>query len=89
MNERNGRQLSMEHLPRHRHMLEVGWNGRNRRVHAEAIEEAYSFGPFRLVPYARFSCGLVVVHSIFSASWSVVLAKWSASGSLWPELGPT
>ena len=69
MNDRNRPQLSMEHLPRHRHMLEVGWNGRNHRVHAEAIEEADSFAPFRLAPYARLL-------------EPVVLAKWSASETL-------
>src|SRR5579863_7778203 len=53
MNGQNQQQLSMESLPWHRNTLEDGSNGQSDRVHGEAVLQAFSFGPFRVIPYAR------------------------------------
>ncbi len=53
MNSGNQRQSSMERLPWHHNPLEEGSNGRSRRVQAEPVMQAFSFGPFRVIPYSR------------------------------------
>jgi DNA-binding winged helix-turn-helix (wHTH) protein len=54
MNGRNQQQqYSTEPLPQYRNALEKGSNGRSGRVHAEAVMQVFSFGPFRIIPYAR------------------------------------
>lgn len=48
----NQRQSSMQRLPWCGNPLEAGSNGRSR-VPVEPVMQAFSFGPFRVIPYAR------------------------------------
>jgi DNA-binding winged helix-turn-helix (wHTH) protein len=53
MNAGNQRQSPMERLSRYGNPLEEGGNARSHRVQVEAVMQALSFGPFRVIPYAR------------------------------------
>src|SRR5579863_1932158 len=53
MNGRDQQQLSMERLPWYGNALEKGSNGRSGRAEAQVVMQAFSFGPFRVIPYAR------------------------------------
>ena len=53
MNGQNQQQHSMESLPWHRNALEEGSSRQSGRVYAEAVLHAFSFGRFRVIPYAR------------------------------------
>lgn len=53
MNGQNHQELSMESLPWYRNALEEGSNRQSSPVHAEAVMQVFSFGPFRFIPYAR------------------------------------
>lgn len=53
MNGQNQQQLSIESLPWYRSAPEEGSSRQGGRAHAEAVLQAFSFGPFRVIPYAR------------------------------------
>jgi DNA-binding winged helix-turn-helix (wHTH) protein len=58
MNGRNQQQPSTEWLPRCYDALEEDNTGRSDRVQAAVAMQAFSFGPFRIIPYARLlECG--------------------------------
>ena len=53
MNGQSQQQLSVESLPWYGIALGQGKSGGSGRVHAEPVLQAFSFGPFRVIPYAR------------------------------------
>ena len=53
MNGQNQQETSMERLPQFRNTLEEGHNGRSDRIQTQTVIQAFSFGPFRIIPYAR------------------------------------
>ena len=53
MNGQNQQQVMMEALPRYRDLLDEDCLGQSRVISAEGVMQAFSFGPFRLVPSAR------------------------------------
>jgi len=53
MNGRNLQQISMELLPQFRNTLEEGGVEHGDRIQTQTVMQAFSFGPFRIIPYAR------------------------------------
>jgi DNA-binding winged helix-turn-helix (wHTH) protein len=53
MNGRNSQQISMERLPQSCDTIDEGRNGRSDRVQTASVIDAFAFGPFCIIPYAR------------------------------------
>ena len=53
MNRQDGKQLPFDTPLPNRNMSEWRRDGRGHRVQAEAVMQAFSFGAFRVIPYAR------------------------------------